>query len=132
MGSGAVMDPAVGKELDLTDEQKDKLHEMLVRRESRAKAAAKVAAEGRGEASEGEAAKAVGFRDAREDGKGSMAVLTSDNRRSWKRSRARRSKSICRSFAARRPRRRTRSRSSVANRTRQVELVVIAIEFERN
>lgn len=29
MGSGAVMDPAVGKEIDLTDEQKDKLHEAI-------------------------------------------------------------------------------------------------------
>jgi Spy/CpxP family protein refolding chaperone len=29
MGSGAVMDPAVGKEIDLTDEQKDKLHEAM-------------------------------------------------------------------------------------------------------
>jgi Spy/CpxP family protein refolding chaperone len=29
MGSGAVMDPAVGKEIDLTDEQQDKLHEAM-------------------------------------------------------------------------------------------------------
>jgi Spy/CpxP family protein refolding chaperone len=29
MGAGAVMDPAVGKEIDLTDEQKDKLHEAM-------------------------------------------------------------------------------------------------------
>src|SRR3954465_283698 len=29
MGSGAVMDPAVGKEIGLTDEQKDKLHEAM-------------------------------------------------------------------------------------------------------
>jgi len=28
-GAGAVMDPAVGKEIDLTDEQKDKLHEAM-------------------------------------------------------------------------------------------------------
>jgi Spy/CpxP family protein refolding chaperone len=29
MGAGAVMDPAVGKEIGLTDEQKDKLHEAM-------------------------------------------------------------------------------------------------------
>jgi Spy/CpxP family protein refolding chaperone len=29
MGNGAVMDPAVGKEIGLTDEQKDKLHEAM-------------------------------------------------------------------------------------------------------
>jgi len=29
MGASAVMDPAVGKEIDLTDEQKDKLHEAM-------------------------------------------------------------------------------------------------------
>ena len=29
MGAGAVMDPAVGKEIGLTDEQKDKLHEAI-------------------------------------------------------------------------------------------------------
>ena len=29
MGAGAVMDPAVGKAIDLTDEQKDKLHEAM-------------------------------------------------------------------------------------------------------
>jgi Spy/CpxP family protein refolding chaperone len=29
MGPGAVMDPAVGKEIDLTNEQKDKLHEAM-------------------------------------------------------------------------------------------------------
>ena len=29
MGAGAVMDPAVAKEIGLTDEQKDKLHEAI-------------------------------------------------------------------------------------------------------
>lgn len=72
MGAGAVMDPAVGKEIGLTDEQKDKLHEAMG-----------PPPEGRG-GREGRDAKGGGesFKDRRAKmEKEVMAVLTSDQQK---------------------------------------------------
>jgi hypothetical protein len=63
MGAGAVMDPAVGKEIGLTDDQKTKLHDAM------------------GPPPEGRAAGGQGFQERREKmEKEVMSVLTSDQK----------------------------------------------------
>src|SRR3954454_19955420 len=63
MGAGAVMDPAVGKEIGLTEDQKTKLHEAM------------------GPPPEGRAAGGQGFQERREKmEKEVMSVLTSDQK----------------------------------------------------
>jgi hypothetical protein len=82
-GPAALVDRSVEKALDITDEQRDKLHEMLAPpREGRGegRGAAKGEGKGKGEA-KGEGG-AGGFRERREKmEKEAMAVLTSDQQK---------------------------------------------------